>query len=296
MTPSSPEPLTLQTAMTWAKEMLANAGFDDPEIEARFLLSGLLKTPLTDFYTNPDKAIPPDRCAEFQKMVERRSRNEPVAYILGYHHFMGHDFVVDRRALIPRPETELLVESAIEILKKNKVSNPRILDVGTGSGVIAVTLARLFPASEIDAVDISVDALNLARTNAKSLKEGGKINFYQSDLYKQVGPEKAGYFDMIISNPPYISTSELAQLEVDLTYEPRVALEGGKKGMNIINRLVKGAPHFLRPKGLLIFEIGYQQGVAAQTSCASAGFENIELLKDYQGHDRVVKGEWRGSI
>jgi release factor glutamine methyltransferase len=185
------------------------------------------------------------------------------------------------------------VEEAAEWLNLNKIMNPKILEIGSGSGCISISMARKFPEATVVAVDVCEKALSVAKNNAKSL---GNVSFLASDLFTKLDPAKDGDFDMIAANPPYISTSEMRELEIDVTFEPALALDGGKDGLKVMSRLVKDAPRFLKKNGLLIVEIGYKQGLAVERLFANAGFEKIEVIKDFQGHDRIVKGEKCGSV
>lgn len=285
--------LSARSALQAATDILSHFDFDTPELEARFLLSGLLKVPLTDFFVNPDRLLMEEEIQTFQAMVERRCKHEPVSYIVGWHNFMGFDLQVDPRVLIPRPETEILVEEAAEWITLNQLKNPKIMDLCAGSGCVSIGMARKFPDASVLAVDVCEKALSLAKNNAKSL---GNVALLASDLFAKLDPAKDGDFDMIAANPPYISTSEMRELEIDVTFEPVLALDGGKDGLKVMSKLVKDAPRFLKKNGLLIVEIGTKQGLAVERLFANAGFEKIEVIKDFQGHDRIVKGEKCGSV
>lgn len=285
--------LSVRAALKAGTDILTKFGFDNAELEARFLLSGLLRIPLTDFFINPERPLTEEQVQKFQSMVDRRCKREPVSYIVGWHQFMGHDFSVDKRALIPRSETEILVEEAVQWLNLNKMTKPKILDLGCGSGCIGISLAKTFPEAQVVAADVCDKALSLAKENAKSTPN---VSFILSDLFSKVDPAKYRDFDMIASNPPYISTSEMHELEIDVTFEPALALEGGKDGLKVMSRLVKEAPKLLKKQGLLIVEIGYKQGLAVERLFKNAGFDKIEIIKDFQGHDRIVKGEYSGPV
>lgn len=288
-------------ALRWAIERLSRENLADPAVEARALLSELLDAPPARLFLNMDATLPEARMAEYASWIERRARREPVAYIVGRKRFYGRDFAVDSRVLIPRPETELLVEQIVDRLRRSLRAGPkraedfRILELGAGSGCVSVTLALELPQSEVEGGDVSPMALAVARENAERL--GAKnVRFFESDLFAAVPSEKGGYFDMIAANPPYVATPEMKDLEQDLSYEPRLALDGGPDGLSVIRRLVVDAPAFLREGGLIALEIGAGQGPAVEQALRAAGFSSVEILRDYAGHDRIALGEKRGPI
>jgi len=216
---------------------------------------------------------------EFRRCVSRCKQGEPLQYIIGKWDFMGHTFNVDSRALIPRPETELLVEEALNFLRSCNVAKPHVLDMCTGSGCIASVIARAGEYN-VTAVDISQDALDLACENGKNLG----INFVQSDLFEQINDR----YDLIISNPPYITTNEMGALSpVVSNYEPHLALHGGQDGMDIYRRLIPNSVKFLRPGGALFLEIG---PAAVRNIMVESGFANVSMKPDYAGLDRIVYG------
>lgn len=218
---------------------------------------------------------------QFLEYVSRRSRGEPLQYIIGQWEFMGRTFKTDSRALIPRPETELLVEEALQTLqKRHKHVISSVLDMCTGSGCIAASIAAAGNYS-VTAADISADALSLARENCA----GSDINFVQSDLFDNI----TGLFDIIISNPPYIAANEMDSLPPTvLNYEPHLALHGGSDGMYIYRRLIPQSLKFLKPGGTLLLEIGPEAVYDLMPDC---GFKNVRLKKDYAGLPRIVIGE-----
>lgn len=221
---------------------------------------------------------------KIEKAVEKRLQHIPLGYIFGKTNFYGYDFIVSKDVLIPRLDTEILVERVIEEIKsrKTKVS---VLDVGTGSGAIAITIAKETGA-EVTAVDISEKALEIAKQNAKI--NNAKVSFLESDLFSGIQDLKV---DFIVSNPPYIESAEIDRLMPEVReFEPILALDGGESGLDFYEKIVGEADKHLNPKGKLIFEIGYNQGESV-SSLMKQKFKNVEVIKDYLGNDRVVIGE-----
>lgn len=282
--------IAVAEALEWAKNFLLGAGLNDPHLESRAILSGLLNISTTHLHLQRDQRLDEKAWYRFQAAVARRSSREPVAYILGHVNFRGHTFQVNPSVLIPRPETELVVEEAIKVIRNEAWKAPRILDVGTGSGCIAVSLAKEIPDSSVAAIDISEGALKVARENAKSNGVDGRLKFYKSDLFESFSGETA--FDMILANPPYIASSLLAHLDPELRYEPQNALDGGPDGLAVLTRLIRQAASFLKTTGVLLVEIGFDQGDVVKRLFTTNGFRFVEVWKDDARLDRMVCG-WR---
>ncbi len=215
----------------------------------------------------------------------------PVQYIIGHTEFCGLDIMVDERVLIPRPETELLVETAVDLVDSrwSMVDRVRILDLCTGSGAIAIALTKRVPDCKIVASDISEEALALAKLNASKLSTGKSIEFVSSDFFNNI----KGRFDIIVSNPPYIARFEFEALQKEVTREPRVALDGGEDGLDFYRRIVLEAPQYLKNGGYLIFEIGFSQAREVKEIIEGAGlFKVTDIKKDFNGIDRVILAQW----
>lgn len=218
----------------------------------------------------------------------------PVQYIIGHEKFCGLDFVVNEDVLIPRPETELLVETARELIVGTRVQGPGslVLDLCTGSGCIAIALAGALTKDAIDckivASDISDKALDIARSNAQRLGVSDKVDFLNSDLFTNIN----GKFDIIISNPPYIAKSEFDTLQKEVLREPRIALAGGHDGLDFYRRIIKDAPSHLNPGGHILFEVGFGQAGKVKSIIESGGFNVVAVNKDFNGIDRVVIAKW----
>ncbi len=257
-----------------------------PIAEARLLLCHQLGCAPTWLEAHRDDPLNATQQAVFDAMVARRAAGEPVAYLCGTREFYGRDFGVSPAVLIPRPETELLVEF---VLKKAKdVARPRILDLGTGSGCIAITLAVERPQAQVNAADASVAALAVASENGRRL--GASVRFVASDWFAAFGTEQ---FDVVVANPPYVSANDPHLAQGDLRHEPINALQSGTDGLDAIRQIVAHAPEHLRPGGWLLLEHGYDQASSVASLLAAAGLEAIEQHRDLAGIVRVSGGRKR---
>lgn len=264
--------------MTSAGALLAGSGL--ARAEARRLLACALDVPIEALIAHPEQGVDAAAAARFTQLAARRRAGEPIAYLVGRREFYGRPFAVAPGVLIPRPETELLVELAVVQLRA--LPAPRVLDLGTGSGCIAITLALECRAAQVVAAERSAAALAVARRNAQAL--GASVEFVASDWYEAV----AGDFEVIVANPPYVADGD-PHLP-DLRHEPRAALVAGADGLAELRRIVAGAPARLRAGGWLAVEHGHDQGAAVRTLFADAGFVAIETHRDAAGIERVCSG------
>jgi release factor glutamine methyltransferase len=249
------------------------------------LLAHLLRKKRLELYLEFERELDEPTLGKLREMVKRRAAGEPLQYITGVAEFCGLEFLVDRRVLIPRPETELLVETVVERLKS--VTSPRMVDVGTGSGCIAVALAKKLPGAEIFAVDASSEALEVARANAIRHEVEKNSRFFQADLLEVF--TDSCWADAIVSNPPYVAAGELARLPKEVRdFEPVRALAAGEDGLEVIRRLVMSAKRILSPSGFVALELGAGQCAAAQELFVKQGYEVTQVVKDLQGHERVI--------
>ena len=261
--------------------------------EAELLFTHILDCDRISLYQNKDKVLDKAKLEFISSVLRRRFLGEPIQYILGKTEFMGLEFLVNEAVLIPRPETEILVETALEYLKIRKDydsinKTPKVLDLCTGSGCIAVSLAKNLTQASVDASDVSDEVLEVAKKNAAI--NNVAVNFIQSDLFKS-NLFVSGSYDMILSNPPYVITSQLKSLQMEVQKEPRLALDGGIDGLYFYRRIVKDAYYFLKDNGLLIFEIGFSQKDALEDIFNSSGlFKVLRIVKDYNSIDRVIVG------
>jgi release factor glutamine methyltransferase len=265
----------VRDALSAAVESLAAAGVDDPRLDAELMLAEALEVERAELHAEPEREIEPGPARVFAEMVRRRVRREPLAYILGRAHFRQLELIVDGRVLIPRPETELLVDLAED--------RRRVLDVGTGCGAVALAIAQEREDARVTGIDNSPDAIEVARANAERTRLD--VEFLIADLI--VG----GPYDLIVSNPPYIRESEWPALQPEITlYEPREALVGGPDGLDVIRDLVIAAAEVLVRGGMLAVEVGQGQSRTVESLFERAGFTRVETIRDLAGMPRVITG------
>ena len=269
------------------KEQLQKAGITDAELDARLLLEFICHTDRNALYAHGDQEIEDEKMQDFLQLIEKRAAHIPLQHLTGEQNFMGLDFLVNEHVLIPRQDTEILVEEIMRDLH----DGIRILDMCTGSGCILLSLLHYSNDCSGVGVDVSEDALAVARQNADRLAEKQAV-FIQSDLFEKV----EGSFDLIVSNPPYIISQEIAGLMPEVReHEPHLALDGKDDGLHFYREIIKGAMPHLKRGGQLFFEIGYDQGEAVQALLAANGYTEIAVVKDYAGLDRVVYGTFLGG-
>ena len=281
--------MTLREALKQAEAAIASRGIPDARIEAELLLMHALGIRKAELYTRLEEPLPPSKAEMFRGLVEQRLRHEPAAYILKQCQFYGIDLYIDPRALIPRPETELLVETALDFIKQRfpKGQPCTVADAGTGSGAIAIALALHLPQARVYATDISPDALEVARINCRQHGVGEQVHLLVGDMLQPL-PEPV---DVIVANLPYVKDSDLPRLMPEIRdFEPAAALAGGADGLDKIRQLLSQAGQTLLPRGAIILEIGLGQGQAA-LALARKHFPDsrIDLIPDLAGIDRVLK-------
>jgi release factor glutamine methyltransferase len=272
--------LDIAGALAWARTHI-------DQMDARVLLRHVLQCPAARLVAWPEHKLAGEDWTEYLGLVERRAAGEPVAYLTGTREFYGREFMVTQAVLIPRPETELLVELALAHFPGRR--GVRALDMGTGSGALAVTLALEMDAPEVIALDRSREALWVAMANAAKL--GASVSFVQSDWFDALGEE---HFELIVANPPYIATADPHLEQGDVRFEPRSALAAGVRGLDDLAEIVAGAPARLTGGGWLFLEHGYDQAVAVRGLLADAGFAAIASWTDLAGIERVSGGRWLG--
>lgn len=275
---------TIKKAINDGARALAGSSVDQPQNEAALLMMEVLKRDRTFLIAHPEATLANDQIEQFNSLVTRRGEGHPLQYITGHQEFFRLDFEVTPDVLIPRPETELLVEIGLEILKDQPA--PRFADIATGSGCIAISLLNELPQTQGVAVDISSAALAVAKRNAERHSAISRLQLIESDLFAALDPSTR--FEAIFSNPPYIPSDELNSLQCEVRYEPQSALDGGPDGLVIIRRLLHEAPAFLRESGYLIFEIGFGQDQLIRQVIDPSVWEFVEIRKDLQGIPRTV--------
>jgi release factor glutamine methyltransferase len=261
-----------------------------PPLEARLLLEQTLRVNSVYLAAHPERALSEEETQRYRALVNRRVRSEPIAYIMGRREFYSLEFKVNPQVLIPRPETELLVDLALERIPEEAPFN--VLDLGTGSGNIAIALAYHRPCTNIVAVDCSGGALKLARDNANNLlgsTGARRVSFVNSDWFTSIGDRK---FDLIVSNPPYVAEQDPHLQQGDLRFEPQIALSAGRDGLDCIREIVAGAPKYINHRGWLLIEHGFDQGNCCRILFEKAGFSEVFCARDLAGLARVSGGRY----
>jgi release factor glutamine methyltransferase len=284
---SDPRVWTIEAVLRWAAEDFRARGIDSPRLDAELLLAHALSATRIKLILEAKRLLEPAELVAFRELVKRRRAREPVAYILGYREFYGRTFRVDSRVLVPRPDSETLVDVALQRTRERSMS-ARALDLCAGSGCIGITLARERPTSRVLGTDMSDAALAVARDNALRL---GAYNaaFAPGDLFAAVRPEAR--FDLIVANPPYVPSEDISALAPEIRdHEPRCAVDGGSDGLATVRRVVSGAPAHLAVAGVLAVEVGAGEAASAAEMFLRAGFTRVEIRRDAGRIERVISG------
>lgn len=282
---------TIGEILQWTKQYFSEKGVENPRLDAEVLLSDIVKLDRLRLYVNFDQPLQQQELDRYRDYVKKRVMRMPVAYILGRKEFMGLEFAVNPAVLIPRPETELLVEAALKRLEGRQ--QPGILDIGTGSGAIILSVLKLLPQATGLALDISPQALAVARDNAARLGVAERVTFRESNLLAALGQsgqpgQPAERFDAILSNPPYIKDADIPALAPEVGKEPRAALAGGRDGLDFYRRILQEAAGYLLPEGFLAWEIGAGQSEDIGRIAGEAGWTVTDVIKDLAGIERVM--------
>jgi release factor glutamine methyltransferase len=288
---STEQPWTIRRLLEWTTQFLEQKRSESPRLEAQLLLAEALGCSRTHLYTHHDEEPAEEKRKAFKDLVQQRIKGKPVAYLLGRKDFFSLEFEVNPAVLIPRPDTEWVVTECLRLAKP--MAEPRILDVGTGSGCLAVALAKQHKGARVTAVDISPEALAVAARNAARHGVIDRVAFLEGDLFQ---PIPAGTrFDFVISNPPYIPRAEIATLAADVReHEPHLALDGGVDGFAVFDRLIAAAPDYLEPSGHLLVEIhAYQEEPCRERIARHEGYELAGTIHDLAGLPRVLRAQWR---
>lgn len=275
--------MVISDAIKYGIEGLSNSKYTDPINESRKILSFLLEKDISFIHIYPEYELGKKISLKFKNIIDKRKLGVPLEYILNIKNFYGRDFFIDKRALIPRWDTEILIETVKEL--SENIDEIQILEIGAGSGAISITLALELKDSNVTGVDISEDALEVCRINKEKFKVNN-VNFLKSDLFESIESN----YDIIVSNPPYIPEVDLEKLQIEVKQEPKIALDGGVDGLDFYREITKKSLNHLKDNGLLIFEIGYDQYESVYKILEENNFKNINYKLDLQKYKRVIYG------
>lgn len=295
--------MIMQRAKTWSVrglmkfgiKYLQRSGIGEARLTVELLLAHVLKCPRIDLYSHGERTLSDSHLAAFKELLKRRLNREPLQYITGTSVFMGLPLRVDRRVLIPRPETETLVEQVMLTCgEMGGEAEVRILDVGTGSGNIAVSIAKFVPRVQIVGLDISEDALDIATINARVHEVTDKVQFRKTNILRPLDEDFPRDFHILVSNPPYCLQGDWNTLQPEVRrFEPKIALDGGEDGLNFYRRILRVAPTVVRPGGRVLFETGHDQSALVAGMMEECRLRDIQIVEDLQGIPRVVAGSLR---
>jgi release factor glutamine methyltransferase len=281
------ETWTVARLLEWTEQFLRDKKIESPRLEAQLLLAHALGCTKIELYVRHEESPTEAHRTTFREMIKKRAEGMPVAYLIGYREFFSLAFQVSPAVLIPRPDTEVLVIETAQRMKRH--AEPHVLDVGTGSGCIAIALAKQHKTARVTATDISPAALAVAQQNATKHAVHERVTFLEGDM---LDPVRDQQFDFVVSNPPYITTAEMGQLEPSVrAYEPELALVAGADGLDCYRRLTAGLLKHLKPAGMVLLEVGYQQADAVRELLRGAQLELGPTFKDLGGHVRVVTAQ-----
>ena len=276
---------TTLAVLDWTTQRFTEAGISAARLEAQLLLAHVLGCSRVQLYTGFDKPLAEPELARYRELIKRRLGGEPVAYLLGEQEFWGLPFYVDASVLVPRPDTETVIEVARAL--RDPAAPCRVLDLCTGSGALAIGLAKELPGAQVVATEVSADAAAVARRNAERNALGDRVEIRVGDLFAPVAGER---FDLIVANPPYIATAVIATLAPEVRREPSIALDGGPDGLAFYDRICAAAAAHLSPGGAIVLEHGYDQADAVQARLEAAGFTRVALTRDLGKNPRVTSG------
>ena len=285
--------LSIEALLRKAQQELTQAKIDTPRLDAEILLARILDKPRTYLMTWPEREVSASEAQTFEQWIRRRLKNEPVAYILGDQEFYGHLFKVSPAVLIPRPETEHLVEKAIDWCRAKQLDAPKVLDLCTGSGCVGLTVALEIPGAEVTLSELSSEAKSVAEQNCNDHGLQDRVQVLEGDLFESVLDGQR--FDLILANPPYVEESYMDQMQKDVRdYEPHLALFAPEDGLSLVRRIIMESPAYLKPGALLALEIGAGQSARVQSLWGQA-WKEPGIIKDLSGHDRTVYAQYIGS-
>jgi len=284
--------MNIKELLKRSDQFLAERGIESSRLDVEVLMADLLNMERINLYVKYDYPLKSNEIDTYREMVKKRAQRVPVAYITKKKEFMSLEFKIEEGVLIPRPETENLVETVIEYCRQNELQSPQIIDVGTGSGAIAVSLAHYIDDAKVVGVDLSAAALKVARQNMKKHELSKRMSILKSDLLVEFIKREMKGIDIIVSNPPYISKAEMEELPPEVKKEPKTALEAGEDGLDYYQRLIPEAEKVLKKGAKIFLEIGYQQAEAV-TNFFGENWSQVEVEKDYSENDRIVSAVFR---
>lgn len=280
--------MIIRDVLIEGKRCLEKCDISNPNLDAEVLMCYLLGIDRSRLFVVIDERISKKDYIKYKKLIDLRSKFVPISYITGKKEFYGLNFFVEPGVLIPRPETEFVVDKCLDFIKKRK--SPKVADICCGSGVISVTVAVFNRSTKVFASDISDLAGKLTCKNSKYHNVEERVVFLKGNLFEPYEEANLNNFDIIVSNPPYIATKDLEKLPRDVKEEPKIALDGGIDGLDFYRKIIYDAPKYLKPFGCLVLEIGWNQALQVKDMLKKAGFGDVEVTKDYAGFDRVVSG------
>ena len=281
--------MTLNAVCKQGEKILKDAGIADADFDSLYLLEHFFGADRTALILHGDRTADESLCERFFSAIEERTTGKPLQYIVGKWNFMGYDFYVGEGVLIPRDDTEILVETAIDYLKKTNIKNPKVIDLCSGSGAIAVSVAKMFPDSDVIALEYSDLAIEYLKKNIK-LNCADNVRVFKGDVTKCYEEFQDEQFDIVISNPPYIQSEEIDTLQPELQFEPRMALDGGKDGLYFYRIITAKWSNKVRQGGMIAFEVGEEQFEPVSEFVKNRGFEGVTYKLDLQGFKRTVNG------
>ena len=281
------ENMTLNSVYKQGERLLKQSGISDADFDSLYLLEHFFGADRTTLILHGDRIADEKLCERFFGAIEERKTGKPLQYIVGKWNFMGYDFLVGEGVLIPRDDTEIVVETALEFLKN--IENPKVIDLCSGSGAIAVSIAKIFPNSDVTALEYSDLAIDYLNKNIE-LNGADNVKVFKGDVTKCSGEFANESFDLVISNPPYIETDEIDTLQTELQFEPRMALDGGKDGIYFYRSIAGNWSSKVRKGGMIAFEVGEEQFEPVSYMVKNQGFENVTYKLDLQGFKRTVSG------
>ncbi len=281
---------TVEQAIQAASQCLKSVGIPNARLESEFLVASYLQIPRTRLLLCRNEELPPQVIDGLKEWIQEREQRKPLAYVTGEQPFRDFDVLVTPDVLIPRPETELLVEQALRLLERRSEA-ATVVDVGTGSGVIALSLIGHEKVSRLIAIDLSLEALNIARHNETHISTEYRVDWVHGDLLMPLISTHT-QADLIVANLPYVTTKEMDSLEPELRWEPRLALDGGKEGLNAIEPCIRQSAEVLSPGGFLLLEIGFEQSKSITRLLEQAGkWNNVQMFRDFAGLPRIIQAE-----